>query len=65
MPENIFFKNNYPYKIDGEIHIFKAACLNLETKQLFLCFSDLEDKASKVISQDSIAEIKNIDGIEL
>jgi hypothetical protein len=63
--KNIFFQNNFPYKIDGEIHIFKAACLDLKTKQLFLCFSDLDDKASRVISQDNLDQIKNIDGIEL
>jgi hypothetical protein len=63
--KNLFFQKDFPYKIDGEIHIFKAACLNLETKKLFLCFSDLDGKASKIISQDNLAQIKNIDGIEL
>lgn len=63
--KNIFFQNNFPYKIDGETHIFEDACLVLETRQLFLCFSDLEGKASKVISQDNLDQIKNIDGIEL
>lgn len=63
--KNIFFHKNYPYKIDGEIHIFVAACLDLETKQLFLCFSDVEGKASKVVSQDDLDQIKNIDGIEI
>lgn len=65
MSKTIFFKENYPYKIDDEIHIFGAACLDLETRKLFLCFCDLEGKASKVISQDNLDQIKNIDGIEL
>jgi hypothetical protein len=63
--KNLFFQKDFPYKIDGEIHIFEAACLNTETKRLFLCFSDLDGKASVVISQDSLSQIKNIDGIEL
>lgn len=63
--KNLFFQKDFPYKIDGEIHIFEAACLNANTKQLFLCFSNLDGEASKVISQDNLSEIKNIDGIEL
>ena len=63
--KNLFFLKDFPYKIDGEIHIFEAACLSVEAKQLFLCFSDLDGKASKVISQDNLNQIKNIDGVEL
>jgi hypothetical protein len=63
--KDLFFQKDYPYKIDGEIHIFEAACLSIDTKQLFLCFSDLDGDVSIVISQDNLAQIKNIDGIEL
>lgn len=64
-PITIPFISNALYKINGEIWIFDYSLLHLDTKTIFLCFRNKKTGQKKVMSQEDILEIQNINGFDL